>query len=737
MLGVKKKPAAKEPPVVDVKLTRTVELALREHERGDSNPLAQLCQRIPGLASKLGLDVHELEARSIAQTAADYDGAMEQANADLDAARKLMGNECLTRQQAMELRSAMRITSPLPKPSGVSCDQPFWTRDALVAWSETAERVRSAVAEQTRVAPRGFVRSRTWDATERTFSACCASEEPAIVFDARYGQDIREILLADGGQFKLETSLHIDHDTSINRLVGTASNPRREGTQWIVNCRLARDPYSLEIGGKVEAGVIRYLSIGYRNHAWEIVNPKTSATIKGRTFTNDGDVPLRVVTEWSVHEISLVSIPADSNASIRTAAPDTRNNSMSRLATPAIHSLNSLSDLPSVRALSMSLTMRQGVNDPTQCSYTRGDNGGPVRLAPSLDLERDADRASSLLHCRPWELLRMAMERDGVQFNSSERNTPGAILERGRMHYQGVRSFSASDLGELFVQSFYSLMLSTYDQAGDSTRGWCDESDVLSMKAEGRARLGGVKLSMHPRGAEANHVYFNATSEDVSLACYSAQFRIDEQDILDGSFGSIQQAAPQQMGDAARALRADLVYSYLARNPLMSDGNPLFDTSNHGNLLTSHALAEDKLQAALAAIGKQVDGPVNLNLRGEYVVVPTAIERTAQKLARDVELFNPDAQRPPIVRSDSRLDNGVIDPTDPTGETVHAGSASTWYASTAGRHALEVQYLAGKNRRPEVQSWFLEGGQFGVAFAVRHFIGVRAVGYKGIVKCTG
>lgn len=636
--------------------------------------------------------------------------------------------EEFSRSDVDDLIRWSRLGGEPPVPTGFDeRGVPFWSREDFTAWADAAPKVRSTVAEQTRVVERGEVRSKTWNPEDRTFTAVAASEQPVRVMDWNSGGVINEILVAEGGRFNAETPLHVDHNTSVDRLVGRAFTPRREGTFWIVGCQLDNDPYSRAIGDKVGSGSINSLSIGYRIHAWEMVYPGRSAVIGGRTFTvADGEPALRVVTDWSVHEISLVSIPADSNAKIRAAQPFLqRNNSMPAV---AIHSRNSVTSLPRVGAFVSATLMERGISDPTKHRYALTIDG-VRRLAPCVDLERDAEEGVHLMGLDPLRRLRKALELDGIRAADTTE-----VLDRLHQLTQ-QRSFSTSNAGAMFNDELVSLLYSRYDAGGDSTRGWCAENDLLTTRATPRPMLGGVTLTIQPRGGQANHLHFSATSETAQLACYSGYFVLDEQDILDGSWGDRAAAAAIQIGDGAKALRPNLVYSFLRRNPIMADGVALFH-ADHGNLNTTAPLATaGKLAAALAGIAKQKYGDQSLNLRGEYLITPVSLQGAGAGAIQSLELLDDESTQPPKLRTDSRLDNGLVDPTDGTGETVHAPDESTWYASTAGEYGIEVQYRSGFNRAPEFRSGVLEGrGSFGMWFDIRHFLGVAAVGYQGVSK---
>ena len=83
--------------------------------------------------------------------------------------------------------------------------------------------------------------------------------------------------------------------------------------------------------------------------------------------------------------------------------------------------------------------------------------------------------------------------------------------------------------------------------------------------------------------------------------------------------------------------------------------------------------------------------------------------------------------------SDSRLDNGV---TDPKSGTVNAGSATTWYMASAMARTIEVGYIRGSGRAPELRSFVLSQGQWGMGWDIKMDIGAKALDYRGFNKAT-
>jgi len=577
------------------------------------------------------------------------------------------------------------------------------------------------------------VRATSLNDAARSFEAVVASKKPVAVIDFRSGGIVDEILLASGGQFPDSVPLLDSHQrNSTVDVIGSMFQFRREGTQWVGSGRVATDdPHADTVWAKMRDGHLNSFSIGYRILEFTDVHPGRSETIDGRIFKNDSDRTLRVVTQWQVSEVSIVAIPADSTAKLRSASAPTQsrsNNQMPALPTPAIHSRDSITGRPSIGAIQSALLMKSGINDPTQHRVSLHHNS-LMRLAPCLQFEEDADRGRGWADNHIIDLMRYAMEADGIRF--SDNCTHQEVLYKSS-EYHFRAGVSTGNLAQMFTQTFGALFLQGYDSEGDSTAGWTSENDNLNLRVTPRVRPSTMSpLKKRGAGQTAEGVSFEAVGEKTQLGEYSGEFTIDEQDLVNNQFGNFDEVTPQQMGAAAKRLRPDLVFATLLANPVMRDGTTLFH-ADHQNLQTAASLGETTLEDSQALMGSQTEGGVALNLYGRYIVVPQKLSRMAAKLAKGVDLNDSESTSPPVVRFDARLNNGVVDPA--TG-TVLAGSDTTWFLSAAGHnHTIEVQYLKGTGRQPQIRSGFLSQGSFGVWFDVQHYIGSKAIDWRGLVK---
>ncbi|MFQ5733003.1 MAG: Mu-like prophage major head subunit gpT family protein, partial [Planctomycetaceae bacterium] len=300
-------------------------------------------------------------------------------------------------------------------------------------------------------------------------------------------------------------------------------------------------------------------------------------------------------------------------------------------------------------------------------------------------------------------------------------------------------------LTKIFTTSVNAALLSTFQETVDTTRGWTRERDVADFKMNDRIRMAkGPNLARLPRGGTADHYDRSDVQESYRIARYARQFVVDEQDVIDNNLDAFADT-PREMGLAAARLRPDLVYSILLANPDMADAVPLFDAA-HGNLKAGAALSSATLIAAIAAIELQQENSVNLNLRASHLIVPSELKHTGAELLNSSQLLlagNTDTVRGSRntinaiesldLVSDSRLSNGVTDPTD---DTVRAGSSSTWFVAAATGHTIEVGFLRGSNRGPTSRSFTLDKGRYGMGWDVKMDVGAAALGHHSLEKNT-
>jgi hypothetical protein len=389
-------------------------------------------------------------------------------------------------------------------------------------------------------------------------------------------------------------------------------------------------------------------------------------------------------------------------------------------------------------SMAMALMQREAITSDVVSSYVAVDGQNIRRFSDSHrdELERAAEHSHQMRDMSLVDIAQECLRMNGVTM--SRYSASGVISELQR---SGV---STATFTGIITTNFSAQLLAGYDTATDTTEPWTSSGDLPDFRTADRPRvLQGDPLTKHARAGTAEHVTFSDKSESYKAARYSGQFVVDEMDMIDDRLGALDQLAPMDMGVAARHIRPDLVYSILLANDNMSDGVALFHTATHGNLQATAALAEATIKSSITLFNTQTENGRLLDKNGPIVfIVPEALSFTAEQLLNSNEISNDSGKgnmntlrsRATSIVSDGRLDNGV---TDPASGTVHAGSATTWFAArSSGRHTIEVGYVRGSGRAPTVRSFILTQGQWGIGWDVKLDIGAKALDWLGLQKST-
>lgn len=374
--------------------------------------------------------------------------------------------------------------------------------------------------------------------------------------------------------------------------------------------------------------------------------------------------------------------------------------------------------------------------DGTDYTIRRAVDTEAHKKAMSNLLEQaDAFRALSLP-----DVCRLACQLDGLQVG---------------FHTSPAEAFrtavSGSALANIFTTNINAQFLTGYMDAVDTTVGWCSETDVANFLTQERDTMGKFgSLQRLAKGQKAEHLDTSDWKESYKIARYAGQFVVDEMDIINDRFGALESQSPMDMGLTARQLRPNLVYyAVLANGNLDVDGRALFEASYHKNYGTSGtAFAASTLQAAIAAMAKQRIRDRVINIRPRYLIVPQDLRFAAEIVLTSSQriisadsggTFNPLERLGIQIVSDDRM--GVAGVTDPLTGTAQAGTAANYLLAARpgeeGAKTIEVGYLRGTGRAPQLRSFILDKGQWGIGWDIKFDIGCKPLDFRGLYFCTG
>lgn len=103
-----------------------------------------------------------------------------------------------------------------------------------------------------------------------------------------------------------------DHDGTINSTIGVVERAWLDGDEGRAVVRFSERDEVNPIFEDVKSGILRNISVGYKVGSYTVER-------------KDDEMPIYRATDWTPMELSLVAIPADSGAQIRSAKEDANN----------------------------------------------------------------------------------------------------------------------------------------------------------------------------------------------------------------------------------------------------------------------------------------------------------------------------------------------------------------------------------------------------------------------------
>ena len=340
------------------------------------------------------------------------------------------------------------------------------------------------------------------------------------------------------------------------------------------------------------------------------------------------------------------------------------------------------------------------------------------RGAPQLvPLDKLTEQARSFVPFSLLDCARHLLERRGENVRGMDRTK---IVERSLM--------AASEFPELLANTANKSLRDMYAVQANSWRAWCRVGTMPDFKVTSRVALSGAPtLEKVPETGAIRRGALTEQAEKYKLETYAKIVPISRQAIINDDLSGFTKV-PAQFAVSAATLEEDLVYGILTANAAMADAVTLFNaTHKNASVGAGSALAIAGLNAARALLRNQtgLDGKY-LNLNVAYILVPAALETTAEQLTLPF----------------GSVTVGNINPF--SGRLVHVpqprldvASQIVWYAVIAPQFGdtIEVSYLEGQNG-PRIESrtgFDVEGVEIKCALDV----GAKAIDWRGMVRSAG
>lgn len=432
--------------------------------------------------------------------------------------------------------------------------------------------------------------------------------------------------------------------TSIQDVKGRVENVRFEAGQIVATLRIS-DPVAL---AAIQRGDVTGVSIGYRVSKWA-------------ESTDASGQRVRTAAIWELVEASLVAIPADPSALIRSESLPLDN-------TPAAPDAATLETRAAIRAIAATAGLDSAWAD------SQIDNGADVTAARSAAFEAMATRSASqpirtatvgtsgddpaVIHARqtealaarmmgsaPSEAARPFMHMGLADYAREALTRSGAagVSMMGREDLLTRAMHTVSDFPELLTGAGNRVLADAYKRAEAPLKQLARQRTAADFRPLSTLKLGNFsKLEKVTEHGEITALTTSEAKESYALETFGGIFALSRKAIINDDLNAFARWG-EMMGQAAAETEAAQLLALLTANSnggvKMDDGKNLFH-ADHGNLdALAGALSEDSLSVARHTMRTQkaMDRVTPVNVVPRFLLVGPDLETWAEKLLTAIQ----------------------------------------------------------------------------------------------------
>ena len=429
---------------------------------------------------------------------------------------------------------------------------------------------------------------------------------------------------------------------SIQDVKGRVENVRFEVGQIVATLRIS-DPAAL---AAIERGDVTGVSIGYRVTKWQDSSDATGQRV-------------RTATAWELVEASLVAIPADPQALIRSAtlpqdvttAPDaatleTRAAIRAIATTAGLDSawadsqIDSGADVTAARSAAFeAMTQRSAAPIRTATVGASGDD-------PAVIQARQVEALSArMMGTAPTDAARPFMQMGLADYarDALTRSGTVGVAMMGREELLQRAMHTVSDFPELLTGAGNRVLADAYRRAESPLKQLARQRTAADFRPLSTLKVGNfTKLEKLTESGEIKALSTAEAKEGYSLETFGGIFSLSRKAIVNDDLGAFARWG-EMMGQAAAETEAGQLLALLTANAgagvTMGDGKALFH-ADHGNLAAAGSLLDVlSLDTARQAMRthKMQDGKTPVNVVPRFLVVSPALETAAERLLTSIQ----------------------------------------------------------------------------------------------------
>ncbi|HMQ91513.1 MAG TPA: Mu-like prophage major head subunit gpT family protein [Amaricoccus sp.] len=458
----------------------------------------------------------------------------------------------------------------------------------------------------------------SYDPETRIFSATFSAGSPRAMRDA-IGPFLEQVDLAGFDPADLVgRTVFLDHRHTTDSAVGTVIAARREGEAITGEVQLSAADSVADTRTKVAEGVIAAVSIGYRVTRW----------VEGRDASGRRT---KTAAAGELVELSLVGLPADPRAKIRSEAMPLEQNTNEPEASPnppPVESPAAGSSLPIIRAHAAPT----GSEDPA-ADYRLRDEALACRMSGA----EPSDGARQFMGFGFAEHAALALRAAGE-------TSLGVMSREGVLHRA---MHGTSDFPALLTGAGNRTLRGAYDVAASPLKMLAQRVTASDFRPQDVLSIGGMgELAEVTENGEITATTTAEAKESWQLKTFGKLFSLTRKALVNDDLGAFGRVTAE-LGRAAAETENAALAALLLGNPVMGDGKALFH-ADHGNLAdTPAAIGETSISAARLAMRSQtgITGE-RIAVTPKYLVVGPEIETEAEKFLAAIHPTETDAVNP-------------------------------------------------------------------------------------------
>lgn len=596
-------------------------------------------------------------------------------------------------------------------------------------------------------------------------------------YDWGSGEYYDEVLDVNGANTERLNTFFKDHYRSVDSAVGKISNPRVENNQLIGDVTFGSDDDSQRVHSKYAEGILTDVSIGYEIRDYKV--EKGAENERDIVTVTDFDI-----FEVSAVGIGFDS-GAKKRSGDKFGSPQMDKEQLERLAQLEAMSKRNKEEIAELAKLSkikdaderakFDVDKKQLADDKIELQRAKevaviasdfGERGAKI-LSENENISVNDFRAKLLANfAGESKLSGQGSVGEQRTDEASSRSKliddlvdglalrVGAKIENPSEGAKNYRHASLTDIGNLLLpeseRSFDKakvaerslvtgdfpmllqsvgarVLVSEFEAQVGTYKAWMKEVDVTDFRTmtDVTSKLGGGRLSKTLENGDLKELGGAEAGESWKIETFGNKFVLTREMLINDDLGAFTELIAT-FGEMASTTANGIAYDILQSkgdyaNYKLADNSGLYVGSRNNS--ATDALSSTALSAGRLAMSKHksIDGKTPLRIMPKFLIVPPALEVTAQEILGATQKLGADNIAVPNVNQNKYV--LVVDP--------EIESDTAWYL-LAEKRTFKMGFLAGTNRQPVLKR--NESTLVRTVFEGVFDIGVTAEDYKGLYR---